>query len=665
MWLTASLLVCALAAEPIVCTDGSSAPRGRVRVYLLAGQSNMEGHAVVDLDDPRDYNGGRGTLARVLAEPELEARFGTLRDAAGDWTERDDVFVAYQRGSDPQNVTPRIGRLGVGFGAYSGRHHFGPELGIGHVLGERFDEPVLLVKVAFGGKSLASDFRPPSAVAQGGGAVGVCYTALVEQLDAALAPDSELWTGPLAGLEPLLDGVIWFQGWNDACDADATASYAANLAHLVTDLRIALGDATLPFIVGETGNWDGEDFRKAQSAGCERAALNSPVPSRESVRFVPTRPFLRPAEDSPNTTHGHHWYGNAASYLLIGEALGRATAELVALRETRAHDGATLSAAARAATPGARIWLAPGDYGAWRAERLVGLALAPIQVASLDPARPARFRGGVHLSQLAHVSLADIAVEGSPRNGLNLDDGGNFLEPAHHVVLRRISVRDCGGPGSGNLDGIKLSGLQDFRLEACVLERWGRGGSGIDMVGCHRGEVVGCVLRDSERDPAASGVQIKGGSSEIALRGCRFEHAGRRAVHLGGSTGLAYFRPPVDAVAPGERAEARRLLVEGCTFLGSEAPIAFVGVDGAVVRGSTFERPGKWIVRILQENTADGFVPCRNGAFEGNLVRYSASALRVPVNVGPGTAPETFLFRGNTWECIEGEGTLSDATLTR
>ena len=55
-----------------------------------------------------------------------------------------------------------------------------------------------------------------------------------------------------------LDGVIWFQGWNDACDAQATAEYATNLPHLIGDLRREFKDPMLPFVAGETGNWDGE-----------------------------------------------------------------------------------------------------------------------------------------------------------------------------------------------------------------------------------------------------------------------------------------------------------------------------------------------------------------------------------------------------------------------
>ena len=101
-------------------------------------------------------------------------------------------------------------------------------------------------------------------------------------------------------------------------------------------------------------------------------------------------------------------------------------------------------------------------------------------------------------------------------------------------------VRDIGP--TGNRDGIKLSGVDDFRVEGCTVERWGSGGSGIDMVGCHRGEIVGCTFRHGDTT-GDSGVQAKGGSRDVVIRRCRFEHAGQRAVNLGGSTGLAFFRP--------------------------------------------------------------------------------------------------------------------------
>ena len=55
------------------------------------------------------------------------------------------------------------------------------------------------------------------------------------------------------------------------------------------------------------------EFRKAQEAGTGQIT---------NAVFVKTTDFARPAELSPNTGHGHHWFGNAESYFLIGDALG-------------------------------------------------------------------------------------------------------------------------------------------------------------------------------------------------------------------------------------------------------------------------------------------------------------------------------------------------------
>ncbi len=94
-----------------------------------------------------------------------------------------------------------------------------------------------------------------------------------------------------------------------------------------------------------------------------------------------------------------------------------------------------------------------------------------------------------------------------------------------------------------------------------------------------------------------------------------------------------------------------RSLIEGCTFLGSQAPIAYVGVDGAVVRYNTIYHPGKWVLRILQETTEKGFAPCAGGRFEHNLVVFRSAEVQVFVNVGPNTRPETFKFTDNLWYC--------------
>jgi hypothetical protein len=300
------------------------------------------------------------------------------------------------------------------------------------------------------------------------------------------------------------------------------------------------------------------------------------------------------------------------------------------------------------AVPGTTICIAPGHYrGGISARWLRGEPGRPIVLAAADPGRPPVFEGGDfgwHLSDPAHIELHDLAVANVRGNGINIDDGGSYDSPAHHVVLRGLVVRDIGP--EGNRDGIKLSGVDDFRVEGCTVERWGSGGSGIDMVGCHRGEVTGCTFRHGDRR-GDHGVQAKGGSCEVVIRRCRFEHAGQRAVNLGGSTGLAYFRPRPQGY------EAKDITVEDCTFLGSMAPVAFVGVDGAAVRYNTIYRPGRWSLRILRENNEGGFVPCRNGRFTDNLIAFRSDEMATAANVGPGTAPESFTLARNAWYCLD------------
>jgi len=309
------LLTFAAAATPALSQQRAEPPA--VRVYLLAGQSNMEGQAVVDLDHERHYNGGRGNLEEVLSRDEEGRRFAHLRDERGTWSERDDVFVWYRKAGKQLKAGP----LGIGYAVYDDPHHFGPELQFGHVVGEDSEAPVLLVKTCWGGKSLFKDFRPPSAA----GETGPYYTQMIAEYREAVG-DIDARFPTLKGHRPELCGFVWFQGWNDMCDATGREQYAQNLELLIRDVREDRGVPSLPVVVGETGNADHEGFGKSQRAGTEHEDF------RGNVTFVPTRAFLREPEDSPNVTHGHHWFGNAESYLLVGDALGRAALALQASR---------------------------------------------------------------------------------------------------------------------------------------------------------------------------------------------------------------------------------------------------------------------------------------------------------------------------------------------
>jgi pectate lyase len=306
-----------------------------------------------------------------------------------------------------------------------------------------------------------------------------------------------------------------------------------------------------------------------------------------------------------------------------------------------------LMRALREAKAGTTVVIAAGTYdGGFSGATLAGTADQPIVLRGADPGNPPVFSGGgagLHLSSAQHVELRDLVVQGARGNGLNFDDGGK-PGSAHDIILKNVTVRDVGP--DGNRDGIKLSGLDRFRLEGCQVSQWGSGGSAIDMVGCHNGEISGCRFEKARGDQA-NGVQAKGGSQNITIRRCRFENAGGRAVNAGGSTGLPYFRP-ADADY-----EARNITVEDCEFLGGQAAVAFVGVDGATMRHNTIYRPRKWAFRILQENTDARFVPSRNGVIEKNLIVFRGDEMTTAFNIGGKTAPETFRLEANQWYCID------------
>ncbi len=300
------------------------------------------------------------------------------------------------------------------------------------------------------------------------------------------------------------------------------------------------------------------------------------------------------------------------------------------------------------AQPGTRILIAAGEYrGGLDFRFLRGTEAEPIVIAALDSENPPEIIGGnsgIHLVAASYVQLRNLVIRGATGNGLNLDDGGDAKQTSNHIVLQGLRVHNVGP--KGNRDGIKLSGIDHFQVNDCVVTRWGDGGSAIDMVGCHNGVIQRCQFRH-RGDIFGNGVQAKGGSENVTIRRCRFNDAGGRAINLGGSTGRDYFRPS------NANFEARNITVEDCTFVGSMAPIAFVGVDGALVQHNTIYRPARWVIRILQESKGADFVPCRNGVFRRNLIAFQSSEVRSVVNVGGGTSPETFKFEQNQWYCID------------
>lgn len=308
---------------------------------------------------------------------------------------------------------------------------------------------------------------------------------------------------------------------------------------------------------------------------------------------------------------------------------------------------AGLVAAMHAPKPGTKILLKPGNYdGGMHFTDVRGEGDKRITLGSVDPANPARIVGGgsgLQFSDPCFLNIQDLIIERATGNGLNIDDGGTYGTPAHHITIKNVQVYDL---PKGNHDGIKLSGLQNFEVVNCTVDRWG--GSAIDMVGCSSGVVMNCTFKRG----GDSGVQCKGGSVNITVSGNRFEDFGQRGINLGGSTGLDYFRPPLTNLPRSDRYEAKDVQVWDNTFIGGVAPIAFVGSVGCKVTYNTIYSPGRWAIRILQETTDASFSPASEGIFTDNLIVFrSSNWASGGVNIGPGTSPQTFKFARNQWFC--------------
>ncbi len=291
------------------------AGKSPVKVFILAGQSNMEGQGIIK-PNPKQLqkNGGKGTLEWLVKNPATAAMCKHIVDPQGNWVVRRDVWIWY---------LGRKGPLGVGYGARKDR--IGPEFEFGHVVGDFFENQVLLIKTAWGGKSLAKDFRPPSS----GGQVGPFYKKMLEHVREVL--------GNLKGLFPDYDGggyeiagFCWHQGWNDGCNAAAVAEYEKNLANFIRDVRKDLGVPKLPFVIANSGfgGWGQKNRRRLGIIKAQAAVARYPE-FKGNVVCVETRDFFRPPEDSPSGA-GYHWNHNAETFFRMGDAMGKAMIKLLA-----------------------------------------------------------------------------------------------------------------------------------------------------------------------------------------------------------------------------------------------------------------------------------------------------------------------------------------------
>lgn len=301
-------------------------------------------------------------------------------------------------------------------------------------------------------------------------------------------------------------------------------------------------------------------------------------------------------------------------------------------------DPATLRATLADLKPHTTLQIAPGDYPG--GHHITGIEHLTLE--ALDKNNPPRFIGGntaFQFSRCPHLTLSHLHITGQSANGLNLDDGGQLDSPIPGITLDHLEVSDIGP--TGNHDAIKCSGLKQLTIRDCSITGWG--GQGIDFVGCHDSLITACRFTGKPGFTASAAIQLKGGTSGIIVEKCRFLNAGERPLNIGGSTGLAYFRPP------GTQHEAASIVVRDNHIEGSLCAAAFVGVDGAEFSNNTLLYPTKWIFRILQETLEPGFAPCRNVLIKNNRITFRRSQVQTDINLSDGTAPETFRFESNHW----------------
>lgn len=292
--LLAALLAGPLAAKPL-------------QVYILAGQSNMEGHAKVE------------TIPYIAEDPATKALHGRLVGADGKPRAADHVWISYYTGIG-ENNGEGFGKLTTGYGsrrdpAQDGGK-IGPEYAFGLALDRATDAPVLLIKTAWGGKSLNHDYRPPSAGAyprsprdiekntHTDADTGKYYRLMVEHVKRVLANPARVCPAydPKQGHE--IAGFIWFQGFNDMVDGNyypkqpkgqegkRFVGYSDLLAKFIVDVRKDLGAPKMPFVIGvmgvggkDPGSEDNLAFREAMAEPAARPEF------RGNVSAVRTAPF--------------------------------------------------------------------------------------------------------------------------------------------------------------------------------------------------------------------------------------------------------------------------------------------------------------------------------------------------------------------------------------
>ena len=295
---------------------------------------------------------GKGDLVYLTQK---EGRFPYLVDGEGKWLARNDVTY-----TDPRLFPTRASSALSATSNNGGS--IGPELGFGSVMGHFHDEQVLLIKTAMGNRSLNWDFRPPSSgKTDRPGAdqwEGLEYRLMVEGVRKTLGELEKVVPG-YKGQGYEIAGFGWFQGHKDS--GAPKAEYEQHLVNLINDLRKEFNAPRMPAVVATVG-FHGYRISEGPWQGIWEAqmAVGDPKQHPEfagTVASVDTRDFWREIEESPRN-QDYHYNRNPETYLLVGEAMGRAmvrmqggTAAMIPKTDRESRTAARVAAAAAIPAP--------------------------------------------------------------------------------------------------------------------------------------------------------------------------------------------------------------------------------------------------------------------------------------------------------------------------
>lgn len=251
------------------CLSDTSFGDQPLQVYILAGQSNMQGHAQ---ERTLEHLGMDAATAPMLDE--IQSPNGMAKKCQNVWIS-----------SIGSAASEKSGPLTVGYGAEAGGPKIGPELTFGIYIEKLTNAPTLIIKTAWGGKSINTDFRPPSAgpypfsdeqldrmkeqgrdiaevKEQKAEATGKYYRLMLEHVQFVLNDIGRIVPNYDSDAGYELAGFVWFQGWNDMVDRGTYPkrdqpggydSYSDNLTKFIKDVRQDLKSPGLPFVIGVLG----------------------------------------------------------------------------------------------------------------------------------------------------------------------------------------------------------------------------------------------------------------------------------------------------------------------------------------------------------------------------------------------------------------------------